>query len=182
MFAIDEDGENPHRPSDPNATVKEKRGEVYVNVGKTLSPSLRVDGGVNYEFSNLKVSGDATAQRTLKFLKPNLTLDWKPGGGWHTQFSVRRTVAQLNFYDFISFGDLSINRVTGSNANLQPQRAWEFRATVEHPVLGDGMFKLDLGHDLISKLQDRILVFDDAGKALRRPGQPRHRHALLSRR
>ncbi len=136
-----------------------------MNVGKTLSPSLRVDGGVNYEFSNLKVSGDATAQRTLKFLKPNLTLDWKPGGGWHSIFSVRRTVAQLNFYDFISFGELSINRVTGSNADLQPQRAWEFRATVEHPVLGDGLFKLDVGHDRISKLQDHILIFDNAGKA-----------------
>ena len=30
-----------------NATVKEKRGEVYVNLGKALSPTLRVDGGVN---------------------------------------------------------------------------------------------------------------------------------------
>ena len=65
---------------------------------------LRVDGGVNYEFSQLKVSGDANEDRTLKFLKPNLTLDWKPGGGWHTQFSVKRTVAQLDFYDFISVG------------------------------------------------------------------------------
>jgi hypothetical protein len=166
LFATDENGQKA-RIDLPiaNATVREKRGEVYVNVGKTLSPSLRVDGGVNYEFSNLKVSGDATAQRTLKFLKPNLTLDWKPGGGWHSIFSVRRTVAQLNFYDFISFGELSINRVTGSNADLQPQRAWEFRATVEHPVLGDGLFKLDVGHDRISKLQDHILIFDNAGKA-----------------
>jgi len=153
-----------------NATVKEKRGEIYMNVGRNLSPSLRIDGGVNYEFSNLTVSGDATADRTLKFLKPNLTLDWKPGGGWHTQLSVRRTVAQLNFYDFISFGDLSTKRVTGSNAELVPQRAWEFRATVEHPILGDGLFKLDVGHDLISKLQDQILIFDDAGNAFSGPG------------
>ena len=153
-----------------NATVKEKRGEIYMNVGRNLSPSLRIDGGVNYEFSNLTVSGDATADRTLKFLKPNLTLDWKPGGGWHTQLSVRRTVAQLNFYDFISFGDLSTKRVTGSNAELVPQRAWEFRATVEHPILGDGLFKLDVGHDLISKLQDQILIFDEAGNAFSGPG------------
>jgi hypothetical protein len=171
LFATDEDGQKV-RIDLPiaNATVREKRGEVYVNVGKTLSPSLRLDGGVNYEFSNLRVSGDATAERTLKFLKPNLTIDWKPGGGWHTQFSVRRTVAQLNFYDFISFGELSINRVTGSNADLQPQRAWEFRATVEHPLLGDGLFKLDVGHDRISKLQDHILIFDDAGNAFDAPG------------
>ena len=86
-------------------------------------PALRIDGGVNYEFSHLKVRGDATADRALKFLKPNLTLDWKPGGGWHTQLSVRRTVAQLDFYDFISVGELSTNRVNGGNADLQPQRS-----------------------------------------------------------
>jgi hypothetical protein len=171
LFEVEEDGSR-IRVDLPiaNATVKEKRGEVYVNVGKTLSPSLRLDGGVNYEFSNLTVSGDAVADRTLKFLKPNLTLDWKPGGGWHTQFSVRRTVAQLNFYDFISVGDLSAKRITGSNADLVPQRAWEFRGTVEHPLLGDGLFKLDVGHDLVSKLQDQILIIDQDGKAFSGPG------------
>jgi outer membrane receptor protein involved in Fe transport len=171
LFEIDENGEK-MRVDLPiaNATVKEKRGEVYVNVGKNLSSSVRLDGGVNYEFSNLKVSGDASADRTLKFLKPNITLDWKPGGGWHTQFSARRTVAQLNFYDFISFGDLSAGRVTGSNANLEPQRAWELRGTVEHPLLGDGLFKLDVGSDLISKVQDQILIVDDKGKAFSGPG------------
>jgi hypothetical protein len=171
LFAIDEGGEKV-RIDLPiaKATVKEKRGEVYVNVGKTLSAALRVDGGVNYEFSNLKVRGDATADRTLKFLKPHLTVDWKPGGRWHTQFTVRRTVAQLDFYDFISFGELSTSRINGSNADLQPQRAWEFRATVEHPLLGDGLFKLDLGHDLISLLQDRILVFDESGNGFDAPG------------
>jgi hypothetical protein len=171
LFAIDDGGERV-RIDLPitHATVKEKRGEVYMSLGKTLSPSLRVDGGVNYEFSALKVSGDAVAERTLKFLKPNLTIDWKPGGGWHTQLSARRTVAQLNFYDFISVGDLSAKRVTGSNADLEPQRAWEFRGTVEHPLLGDGLFKLDFGTDLVSLLQDQILIFDDQGHAFSGPG------------
>jgi hypothetical protein len=171
LFAIDENGQE-ERIDLPiaNATVKEKRGEVYVNVGKTLSPSLRIDGGINYEFSNLRVSGDATANRTLKFLKPSLTVDWKLGGGWHSQLSIRRTVAQLNFYDFISFGDLSARRVTGSNADLQPQRSWEYHATIEHPILGDGLFKLDVGHDQVSLLQDQILIVDDQGDAFSGPG------------
>ena len=169
LDAIDENGA--HVPIDlsiANATVREKRGEVYVSVGKTISPAVRIDGGVNYEFSNLKVRGDAVADRTLKFLKPNITLDWKPGHGWHTQFSVKRTVAQLDFYDFISVGDLSTRRINGGNADLQPQRTWEFRATVDHPLFGDGLFKLDLGHDLVSMLQDRILICDEVDH----PGDP----------
>jgi len=169
LNAVDEDGNRvPIDLSIADATVKEKRGEVYVNLGKALSPTLRVDGGVNYEYSNLKVRGDAIADRTLKFLKPNITFDWKPGGGWHTQLSVKRTVAQLDFYDFISVGDLSTKRINGGNADLEPQRTWEFRATVEHPLFGDGLFKLDLGHDLVSKLQDRILICDE----IDHPGDP----------
>ena len=151
-----------------DARVKEKRGEVYLNVGRTLSPALRVDAGMRYEFSRLTVTGDAVADRTLKFFKPNLTIDWKPGGGWHTQFSVRRTVAQLDFYDFISFGDLSANRINAGNADLQPQRTWEFRATADHALLGDGLFKLDLGYDLVSMLQDRVLICDEENH----PGDP----------
>ena len=185
LNAVDENGDRvPIDLSIADATVKEKRGEVYVNLGKALSPTLRVDGGVNYEFSNLKVRGDATADRTLKFLKPNITLDWKPGGGWHAQLSVKRTVAQLDFYDFISVGDLSTKRINGGNADLEPQRTWEFRATVDHALFGDGLFKLDLGHDLVSKLQDRILICDEIDHPairflLRRARQSRHGQALF---
>ncbi|HET7577503.1 MAG TPA: outer membrane beta-barrel protein [Sphingomicrobium sp.] len=144
-----------------SAKVKEKRAEPYVNVGKTISPSLRVDGGLTYEYSHLTVTGDAQADRKLQFWKPSLTIDWKPGGKWHTQFSVKRTVAQLDFFDFISVADLSAGRVNGGNENLQPQQAWEFRATAEHPLLGEGLAKLDLGYNVISMLQDRILIFDE---------------------
>lgn len=171
LFSIDDTGRQ-QRIDLPiaNARVTEKRGEVYVNLGKTLSPSLRIDGGLNYEFSNLEVTGDASAQRTLKFLKPHITLDWKPGAGWHTQLSILRTVSQLNFYDFISFGDLSTKRLTGSNADLQPQRDWEFHGSIEHPLLGDGLFKLDAGYEVVSMLEDQILIVDSEGNSFSGPG------------
>jgi hypothetical protein len=153
-----------------NARVKEKRGELYVNIGRSLSPKLRVDGGINFEFSHLTVTGDASEDRKLKFLKPNLSVDWNPGHDWHAQLSVRRRVAQLDFYDFISIADLSAQRVSGGNADLQPQRAWELRATIDHPLLGDGLVKLDFGHDEVSLLQDRILIEDDKGKFFDAPG------------
>jgi outer membrane receptor protein involved in Fe transport len=169
---VDENGQRVpiNLPLD-DARVKEKRGEVYMSVGKTLSPALRVDGGVNYEISALRVSGDTSAKRSLKFLKPNLSVDWKPGGGWHAQASIRRTVAQLDFYDFVSIADLSAQRVNGGNENLEPQRTWEFRLTGEHPIFTNGLLKLDLGYDLVSKLQDRILIFDEVNnKFLDAPG------------
>ena len=171
LFIVEEDGSKTRidLPID-SAKVKEKRGEAFVNVGRNLNRALRVDAGMRFEYSHLTVSGDATANRKLKFFKPNLTVDWKPGGGWHSQFSIKRTVAQLEFFDFVTVADLSGDRVNAGNAELQPQRAWEFRVTVDRPLLGDGLIKLDLGHDLISMLQDRVLIFDEEGNGFDAPG------------
>lgn len=138
------------------AKVKEKRAELFLNAGRALSPTLRMDVGLTYETSRLTVSGDATAERDLQFWKPKGTLDWRPAGGWHLQFSAARTVAQLQFEDFISLAELSNDRVNGGNANLVPQRAWELLATAERKILGDGLVKLEAGYNRVSLVQDRI--------------------------
>ncbi|MFL6753207.1 MAG: TonB-dependent receptor plug domain-containing protein [Sphingomicrobium sp.] len=167
LFFIERDGSRTKFPLPiESVNVKETRGEVFVNAGRALSPALRVDAGLRYEFSHLTVSGDGFADRKLKFLKPSLTVDWKPGGGWHSQFSVKRTVAQLNFFDFTTAAEISADRVNAGNENLQPQRAWELRATADHPLLGQGLVKLDLGFDLISMLQDRVLIEDPVSHVL----------------
>ncbi|QIL02514.1 outer membrane beta-barrel protein [Sphingomonas sinipercae] len=171
VYEIDENGEK--IPIDLNikdAQVRETRGELFFSAGRNLSPALRIDGGVNVEFSRLKVRGDAQADRKLRFLKPNLAVDWKFGGGWHSRLSVRRTVAQLDFYDFVSAVQLSTDQFSAGNENLQPQRTWEVRLLAERPILGDGLIKLDLGHDRVSMLQDRILIFDEDGKGFDAPG------------
>jgi outer membrane receptor protein involved in Fe transport len=102
------------------------------------------------------VSGDADAENVGKFLKPKATLDYRDKSGWHAQLSLARTVAQLNFEDFISTAELTNDRVNGGNANLVPQRAWELLATIEHPILGDGLVKLEVGYNKISLVQDRV--------------------------
>ena len=142
------------------ATVDELRTETYVNAGRAIAGNLRLDAGLAFETSKLTVSGDADQQRILRFLKPSLTLDWKPKDGWHAQLVARRTVAQLDFYDFISNAELANDRVNGGNADLQPQRAWELRGTLEHPLLGTGLAKLEAGYDRVEKLQDRVLTDD----------------------
>lgn len=162
LFLVEPDGSKTEVDlAGAKVQVKEKRGEVFINLGKSFNPNLRVDAGLRYEFSHLTVGGDAAADRKLKFYKPSLTVDWKPGGDWHTQFSVKRTVAQLDFYDFVTVAELSTDRINAGNENLQPQRAWEFRLTADRPILGNGLVKLDLGYDHISMLQDRVLIFDE---------------------
>jgi hypothetical protein len=138
-----------------DAVVKEYRGEVFANAGRALTRGIRLDLGVTYEASRLTVTGDAQAKRSLQFLKPKATIDWR-SGVWHGQFTAQRTVAQLAFEDFISGADLGSDRVNGGNAELLPQRAWEFLASVDRPVLGDGRVKLDVGYNAVSLVQDRV--------------------------
>ena len=143
------------------ARVKEKRAEPFINIGRQLSSSIRLDAGLTYEYSKISVRGDADLDREpLKFWKPSLTLDWKGPKGWHGQLSAKRVVAQLDFYDFISSAELSTDRINAGNPDLVPQQTWEFRGTVDHPLLGDGLAKLDVGYDLVSELQDRVLICD----------------------
>ncbi|HEU4498375.1 MAG TPA: outer membrane beta-barrel protein [Sphingomicrobium sp.] len=143
------------------AEVKEKRAEPFINIGRQLSSSIRLDAGLTYEYSKIQVRGDVNEDREpLKFWKPSLTLDWKGGNGWHGQVSAKRVVAQLDFYDFISSAELSADRINAGNPNLVPQQTWEFRGTMEHPLLGDGLAKLDVGYDLVNDLQDRVLICD----------------------
>lgn len=172
LFLLEEGGEKmPIELPIQDARVKENRGEVWLNGGKMLTKKLRVDAGLNFEFSHLTVSGDASADRKLKFLKPSITFDWQAPLGLHTQFILRRTVAQLDFFDFVSSADLSVGgRVNGGNADLQPQRTWETHFVVDHPVFKSGQIRLELGYNLVSLLQDRILVFDDEGNAFDAPG------------
>ena len=155
------------------ADVKEKRAEPFINIGRQLSSSIRLDGGLTYEYSKIRVRGDVNLDRApLKFWKPSLTLDWKGGNGWHGQLSAKRVVAQLDFYDFISSAELSADRINAGNPDLVPQQTWEFRGMVEHPLLGDGVAKLDVGYDLVNDLQDRVLICDeeDEDKCFDAPG------------
>jgi hypothetical protein len=156
FFSIDASGARTRidLPVD-QATVKEYRGELFINGGRAITPTLRMDLGLTYEASELTVSGDATAERNLQFFKPKASFDWRPGE-WHLQFSVARTVAQLVFEDFISVAELSNDRINGGNANIVPQRAWETLLTAERKILGDGLVKFELGYNAISLVQDRI--------------------------
>jgi hypothetical protein len=138
------------------AVVKEVRSEMFVNLGRPLSPKLRLDLGLTREASRLTVTGDAEAERSLSFLKPKVVLDWRPSGMWRAQLSVQRTVAQLQFEDFISGAELANDRVNGGNVDLLPQRAWEALATIERKILGDGLWKLELGYNRVSLVQDRV--------------------------
>lgn len=137
------------------AIVTEERAEASVNMGRAWSSQLRLDLGLAYELSNLKVAGDVTAARSLEFVKPKATLDWR-SGPWHVQFGVERSVSQLNFDDFVTAAELANDRVNSGNPDIEPERAWEFLLSADRTVLGEGRIKFELGYDFLAKVEDRV--------------------------
>jgi len=170
IFDIDASGDR--APVDlpiDQAVVSEYRGEAFVNAGRPLASNLRMDLGLNFEASRLRVTGDVSARRTLNFLKPRATLDWTQGV-WRFQLSAVRSVAQLRFEDFISGASFLLGQVEGGNAELQPQRKWELLFTADRPVFGDGRVRVDLGYNAVSRVQDRIPLYvldEDTGELVR---------------
>ncbi|NEX91573.1 TonB-dependent receptor [Caulobacter sp. 17J65-9] len=154
------------------ATVEEVRGEAFVSGGRKLTPTLSFDWGVAVETST--ISSDAStltpgltvsSERTLTFVKPRASLEWRPDTNWRARVAVGRTAAQLNFDDFVSNVELANGRSNGGNVALEPERTWRLTGEIERKVLGDGTLRLGLNSDWVEMVQDRvpIEIFDEHG-------------------
>ena len=136
--------------------VEELRGEAFVTAGRRRTPDLTFDLGAAVETSTLTVSGDAEAERSLTFLKPRASIEWTPGDVWRLRASAERTVAQLDFNDFVSSAEFANDRVNSGNPDVEPERTWRLLALVERKVLGEGQLRLSLYYDRVQMVQDRV--------------------------
>ena len=129
------------------AVVKEYRGEAFVNAGRPLTKTLRMDLGLTYEASRLTVTGDAHADAGAEV--PQAQGERSTGGRARpgTPSSRSRAPSPSSSSRISSAPPSSTNsRVNGGNAELVPQRAWELLATLEHPILHDGLIKIEAGY------------------------------------
>jgi hypothetical protein len=166
LYDVNIDGTTSHIPqSIERAVISERRGEAFFNIVKPLAKNVRLTAGLAYEASTIKVRGDAQSSKDLSFIKPKAAVEWKPGR-WMFQVSVKRNVSQLDFYDFLSKANLNSDVENGGNADLVPQTSWDFVFTAERGIFADGRIRLELEHDIISNLVDRIPV----GKGMDAPG------------
>ena len=67
------------------ANVKEKRAEAFIRAGRQISPALRLDAGINYEYSKISVRGDVDLDRTAAQIletQPDARLEGRQGLAW----------------------------------------------------------------------------------------------------
>jgi outer membrane receptor protein involved in Fe transport len=145
--------------------VEERRGEAFVDARWKLSPRLSSDVGIRYEVSTISQSGDHDARRTLSYPKPRAMFRLDLDDGLQLRSRIERTVSQLEFRDFASQASLDAGTISGGNAELRPETAWELEGAIEKRFWGRGAVVLTYTHSIVSDVVDLVPVagFDTAG-------------------
>lgn len=142
-----------------NVVVSEVRFEPFLSDVWSISPAWKVEAGLIYERSSLKLTGDSQAKRTLSFIKPKVIATWTVDPLTTMEFKAIREVAQLDFDDFATSVDLSVgNQVDAGNSDLVPEQTTTFAALIRRKFFERGSIQFNAEYQLLKDTQDLVPV------------------------
>lgn len=156
LFEEDETGVIELDVPSANVKVNEIRAEAFTNLVWNASEKLTVDGGLTWEISRIKVSGDAGNEQTFKFLKPMLNFTYNVRDNLQMQLRTSRTVGQLDFEDFAASNDVTDDRVLAGNPNLSPDQTWRVEGSVDWRFNRQGSIVVSLFHEWRNDVLEQI--------------------------
>lgn len=158
LFQEDEDGAIELDVPSSNVKVSEIRGEGFTNLVWNASDKLTIDGGLTWEISRIRVSGDAANSQTFKFLKPTVATTYNVNDQLQLQLRAQRTVGQLNFEDFAASNDVTDDRVLAGNPNLSPDQTWRVEGTVDWRFNSRGSINVTLFHEWRNDVLEQVIL------------------------
>lgn len=139
--------------------VQETRLEPFVSDVWTLGESWKVEAGAIAEFSKLTLSGDSTAERSFKFIKPRAIATWTINPQTTLELRAERQVAQLDFNEFATSVDVTVgNQVDAGNADLVPEKTTTFSGLIRHKFLERGSVQFCGDYQLVNDTQDLVPI------------------------
>ena len=150
--------------------VEERRGELSARHVWGLGDRISLESGLRYEFSEISQSGDAEQERSFSYLKPAISLTWRPTDQRRWRVALERNVEQLNFGRFASSIDLTADQVDVGNPDYRPQTDWTLEAQVEQRFGDDRSVTLTLGREWVQDLDDFIVITTPGGDVFDAPG------------
>ena len=138
-----------------NVRVEEVRWNYLVQDSWSIG-KLDVETGLGLERSTISQSGDATLERSFKFLKPRMVLTWAPVRGNQTRLRLEREVSQLDFNDFTSATVFEDDDVALGNPNLHPDSTWISELSHERRFGRVGVIKVTAFHHWIKDVLDLL--------------------------
>lgn len=140
-----------------NVRVEENRGEAFVEATWRMRPTINLEAGVRYEYSQITATGDTSLEKSLSFVKPRLVLTWSPNAQNQIRLRAEREVGQLNFNDFVAASSVaSTGTAIAGNPDINPQQAWVYEAAYERRFMGSGVVSITYRHSELTDVADRI--------------------------
>ncbi|QUD88217.1 TonB-dependent receptor plug domain-containing protein [Phenylobacterium montanum] len=148
----------PTRLPNDNATVQERRGEVFATATWRLRRDLDLEAGARIEASSFAHTGDVRQTQSFLFPKPRVVLTWSPGKASQLRLRFEREVGQLDFANFVASTDFTTGAVDAGNGTLQPERRWVSEAALEQRFPGDGAVVVTLSHIELQDVVDLVPI------------------------
>ena len=148
-----------------NSRVEEVRWDLLLKDTWTLG-AYQFEYGLGAEVSTITQTGDVELERDFSFLKPELSLTYAPDQGKQTRISLRRTVSQLDFRDFVSSSIFEDDNLALGNPDLKPETTWKLELEHERRFGQESVVKLTVFHDWVSDVEDLLPL----APALEAPG------------
>ncbi|MBL6853018.1 MAG: TonB-dependent receptor [Alphaproteobacteria bacterium] len=155
---------------DANATVSEKRGEVFGQGTWKIDPELTLEVGARFEFSTISESGDTRKQRSFFYPKPRALLTWALDDKTQIRARFEKVLDQIDFGNFIATSDLGGSGVSAGNSDLKPQQRDQYELAFEWHFWDKGAITATLLHEEITDVSDLIVVTDSMGNSFAAPG------------
>ena len=141
-----------------NVTVEEYRGEAFATFVYQMSDKLTLDGGLTFEASQIKVSGDASQKQSLQFLKPRISSTYSFNKDNQLTLEAEKQVGQLNFGLFAASTNTQDDRSTAGNPNLQPDKTTRLAATYDWKFSERGSIKTEAYYEWRSDILEEIIL------------------------
>ena len=120
------------------AQVQEKRAEAFITHNWRANSKLTVETSLYFEISRITTNYPEIPIRTLKFLKPRMDIRYSLTPADRLRISLHRTLGQLEFSAFVPTYNVVDSRIDLGNPEIEPGRAHQIDATLEHRLPHDG--------------------------------------------
>ncbi len=139
-----------------NVFVDEWRGELSFSRSWPLTAGLTAQTSLGAEGSRIRQSGPDGQTRTFFRPKGSLALAWTVDADTTVNFTARRSVGQLSFFDFAASVDLNENNSSAGNRDLVPEQNWEIASEVTRRLGQIGSLTFGAYHDWITDIVDQV--------------------------
>ena len=142
--------------------IVEDRYEFFSTHFWQFRENLGLESALNVEYSRIEQSGtDVRNTRSFNYIKPRFDLRWDLDEATQMRASLERTISQLDFGDFVASFDNEDDKVNAGNPDLEPEKAWEWKLTLERRLADDGgVIEAQLFYNDIADHIDRVAATD----------------------